>query len=351
MISFEVFDLNELAPRINKRIKKLHIIIALLTAFSLLLCIAGCVCCAIVLRREGNYKAAIKSQRGTIAEKQRIIDEEMIPIEKFKDYADRYGVNIHFIQQFIIDAIVYKNDSGICYSPINHTLKMNSVDTSLISDVNGRKVYVENDLYDVKTVVDVSQYQGSVNWSAVAGDGVDAAIIRLGYRGYGASGDLKTDSYFYSNISGAAAAGLDVGVYFFSQAITPEEAIAEAEFVLNKISAYNVALPIVFDMETINGVDARANNLSAKQITEITTAFCEKIAAAGYTPMVYGNIEWMCDKLELDKLEKYPKWFAQYTSRPFFPYDMLMWQYTESGSVNGIYTGADLSLMFIPKNK
>ena len=102
-------------------------------------------------------------------------------------------------------------------------------------------------------------------------------------------------------------------------------------------------------METIEGVNARANDLDAKTATDIAIAFCDRIKLEGYTPMVYGNVEWMCDHLELSRLEEYPKWFAQYTSKFFFPYDMLMWQYTESGKVNGIYTGADISLMFIPK--
>ena len=102
-------------------------------------------------------------------------------------------------------------------------------------------------------------------------------------------------------------------------------------------------------MEKIEGAEARANSLSAEEATDIAIAFCERIKAAGHTPMVYGNIEWMCDKMELERIDGYAKWFAQYTPKPFFPYDMYAWQYTESGKVNGISTGADLSLIFIPE--
>ena len=143
---------------------------------------------------------------------------------------------------------------------------------------------------------------------------------------------------------------MEVGVYFFSQAITVDEAIEEADYVLSKLSGYNITLPIVFDMEKIENAEARANSLTAEEITEITLAFCNRIKQAGHTPMVYGNVEWMCERLEYSRLEGYAKWFAQYSGRPFFPYDIYMWQYTDSGKVNGISTGADLSLVFLPKN-
>ena len=345
---FEVFVLEEMRSRSAKRIKKLHIIIAVLTAFCLLLCVVGVVGLSLVLKREGNYKSAIQRLNNTVSEKQRIIREDMISKEVFKDYAARYGVSTHFIQQFVDDAIVYKNDYGIAYAPIDKSLAENEIDFSKISEINGRKEYTDTEKFDVKTAVDVSSYQGYINWNSVAADGVDCAIIRAGYRGYSA-GDVVTDSYFHTNIRGALDAGLEVGVYFFSQAITVEEAIAEADFILSKISGYNVTLPIVFDMEEISNAEARANSLSAKEVTDITVAFCERIKQAGYTPMVYGNIEWMCDKMELERIDGYAKWFAQYTPKPFFPYDIYAWQYTESGKVNGISTGADLSLIFIPE--
>jgi len=347
---FEVFVLEDMRSRTAKRIKKLHIIIAVLTAFCLILCVVGIISLNIVLKREDNYKSAIKRLNSNISEKQRIINEDMISKESFKDYAARYGVSTHFIQQFIDDAIVYKNDYGIAYSPIDESLTKNGIDTSKISDINGRKEFTATEDYEVKTAVDVSSYQGYINWSSVAADGIDCAFIRVGYRGYSA-GDIVTDSYYSTNIRGALDAGLEVGIYFFSQAITVDEAIAEADFVLSKISGYDVTLPIVFDMERLSNADARANSLTKDQITDITVAFCDRIKQAGYTPMVYGNIEWMCDYVELGRLEGYNKWFAQYSSRPFFPYEMYMWQYTEEGKVNGISYGADLNLVFIPKNQ
>lgn len=338
--------MNEQNIRDFKKNSKSKAVIALLLSLCLLLICALGGGIWIYIRHRSNFEAAIDRLYDTVNEKQRIIEEEMISKDLFKEYAVRYGINTQFVQQFVDDAIVYKNETGIAYAPIDDTLKKTFVDTSLISTVNGRRIYNSTDI-QAKTVVDVSRYQKSINWNSVAGDGVDGAMIRVGYRGYSQYGEINGDSYFSSNINGALNAGLDVGVYFFSQAITEEEAIEEAEYVISKIKDYDVTLPVVFDMEEIPDSDARANSLSSAKITDITIAFCERIAQAGYTPMVYGNTKWMCEKVEISRLEKYGKWIAQYNNRPYFPYEYEMWQYTETGTVNGIPGNADINLMFI----
>lgn len=156
------------------------------------------------------------------------------------------------------------------------------------------------------------------------------------------------DEYCDQNLKGASEAGIDMGVYFYSQAVTVEEAEEEAAFVLDSIKDYDIKYPVVFDMEETGTDNARTAQLSAEQKTDITIAFCEKVKAAGYTPMIYGNIEWMMDHVELERLTQYPKWFAQYFNKPFFPYEFQMWQYTNEGSVPGIEGGVDLNLCFFP---
>ena len=132
--------------------------------------------------------------------------------------------------------------------------------------------------------VDVSYYQGEIDWEKVKASGIEFAIIRLGYRGYGEEGKLAEDKMAYQNIEGALEAGLKVGIYFFSQAITVEEAVEEAEFVLKRIEKYDITMPIVYDWEYISE-EARTAKMDRRTLTECYKAFCEKITEAGYTPM------------------------------------------------------------------
>lgn len=196
------------------------------------------------------------------------------------------------------------------------------------------------------TGIDVSKYQGDIDWEAVAADGIDYAIIRLGFRGYGEEGSVNLDEYFTANIEGATAAGLDVGVYFFSQAITVEEAVEEADFVLKYLEGYELSYPVVFDWETIGIESARTYGLDTETLCAAANAFCSIIENAGYTPMVYmtsyvGYIEY-----DLSEIRDYDFWFAQHGSVPSFCYDFQMWQYSSKGSVNGVDGNVDMNISF-----
>lgn len=193
--------------------------------------------------------------------------------------------------------------------------------------------------------VDVSAWQGEIDWDAVARDGVSFAMIRAGYRGYTA-GNLNVDSYFERNLNGAKDAGLDVGVYFYSQAITPQEAVEEAELVLELLDGEQLDLPIVFDWELPASKNARTRGLSRDTLTACAEAFCETIADAGYDPMVYFYMSLGYEEYHLDELGDYPFWLAQYSSTPSFYYDYDIWQYTDKGVVEGIDGGVDMNLMF-----
>lgn len=198
-----------------------------------------------------------------------------------------------------------------------------------------------------KVGVDVSGYQGEIDWQQVKDSGVDYAMVRLAYRGY-ESGTIQADSFAEANLQGASAVGLPVGVYFFSQAITPEEAVEEAEYVLETIAPYDVTMPIVFDWEFITGAEtARTNGLDKKALTACAGAFLERIREAGYWPMLYFNTFQSRNNIDISALKEYDFWLALYSYRMRFPYRIKMWQYTCEGYVPGIEGAADLNILFM----
>ena len=213
---------------------------------------------------------------------------------------------------------------------------------------NGQKLSYDSDSYTSQSGVDVSHHQGEINWNAVKDAGFEFAFIRLGYRGY-TSGELCLDRYFFQNIKKAQSCSLDVGIYFFSQAINEQEAIDEANFVIDNLKDYHLDLPVVYDPESILDDDARTDNISGEQFTKNTLAFCKTIQAAGYEPMIYSNMLWEAFELDLSQLTDYPIWYADYEALPQTPYDFTFWQYSNAGSVDGINTAADLNIRLIPK--
>ena len=198
------------------------------------------------------------------------------------------------------------------------------------------------------TGIDVSHWQKLVDWEQVKESGVDFAMIRLGYRGY-EQGGLNLDSYATANLDGAIAAGLDVGVYFFSQAITPEEAEEEAYFVLEQLEPYkdSITMPVVFDWEHVSNANARTANMrDPDMLTDCTLAFLQTIEAAGYRTMVYFNRTQSWKYLNLEELKDYEFWLAAYTQRMDFPYKIQMWQYTNAGKVPGVVGDCDINIYF-----
>lgn len=192
--------------------------------------------------------------------------------------------------------------------------------------------------------VDVSYWQGQIDWQQVAGAGMEFAMIRLGYRGT-TQGSLGKDSFAESNYTGARDAGLQVGGYFFSQAVTVQEAIEEAEFVLEMIRDWDVQMPIVYDWE-YGGADSRTADLDARTLTDCTLAFCRTIEEAGYEAMIYFNENQSHKDMYLGELTDYRFWLAQYGDALDYPYQVDMWQYTCEGSVPGIEGDVDINLLF-----
>ncbi len=199
--------------------------------------------------------------------------------------------------------------------------------------------YTEGKTYGI----DVSAWQGKIDWAKVKQSGVDFAIIRVGYRGYKA-GDIHLDSYFYTNMNEALKNGVQVGVYFYSSAKNEKEAIEEAKFVEEKIAPYKnqITYPVVFDLEKIN-LD-RLTGVSGTQVTKNAIAFLDHIERAGYTPMFYTGIIHTRIAWHMDKLQKYRIWLADYVDKTDYKGKYDMWQYTSSGKVPGISGRVDLNV-------
>ena len=191
--------------------------------------------------------------------------------------------------------------------------------------------------------IDVSKYQGNINWAKVKQDGIDFAIIRVGYRGYG-TGKIVMDPYFKKNIEGALANNIHVGVYFYSVAKNEMEAIEEANFTINAIKDYNITYPVAFDLEDFNR--HRLEGVSYAQLNKNALAFLNKIQSAGYTAMHYGSKNTFGPIWNMNNLNKYKVWLAHYTDKTNYAGKYNIWQYTSNGKVNGIQGRVDLNIAY-----
>lgn len=190
--------------------------------------------------------------------------------------------------------------------------------------------------------IDVSSWQGNIDWQQVKDSGVEFVIIRVGGRGT-TEGNIYPDEMCQTYYEGAKAAGLKVGAYFFSQSVTEEEAVEEAEYVLDVVKDWDLEMPIVYDWEYI-GDGARTDNMVAGLLTEMAKAYCDTVKNAGYDPMIYFGRSQSADLLILPELEEYGFWLAMYNPIMDYPYKIDIWQYTETGSVPGISGNVDLNL-------
>ena len=252
------------------------------------------------------------------------------------------------------DMIVVPNYGRYNFFNIDSTLKASEIDKSkLIYPVKNEETgkYEGEALYDdgnvkAKKIIDVSKFQGDIDWQRVKDDGVEAAYIRLGYRGY-SSGEIVVDEKYEDNISACNELGIDCGVYFFTEAVNEEEAREEADFCIENLGEYSTALPIAIDVEeSANLSKSRTKDLSMEQRTLNVIAFCERIREKGYEPIIYGNLKSLMIMMDISSLEDYDKWFAYYHYPLRFPYKIKMWQYSATRKVDGIEGDVDLNLMF-----
>lgn len=221
-----------------------------------------------------------------------------------------------------------------------------------VKDIYGNTTKVKISITQIKKKVlngiDVSVYQGTIDWAKVSKSGVDFAMIRAGYRGYGDKGVLVEDSMFSKNVLGAKTNKIDIGIYFYTQAINVEEAKEEAKFVVNLIKKYgiDVKYPIAIDTELSPTGTGRADSISKEKRTEIVKAFCETIKQLGYKPMVYASKYWLYDNLNVQQISQYDTWLAHYTDKTDYKYSYTMWQYTSTGKIDGITGNVDKSYCY-----
>lgn len=263
------------------------------------------------------------------------LDSEAKQVATIKDYGDRntfYGKLQYTGWQTIDGATYYYNENhqAVTGEQVIGYFKY-SFDTS------GKLV----ESLETKGI-DVSKWQADIDWKAVAGSGIDFAIIRVGYRG-SETGVLVEDPYFKANIAGATKAGIKVGVYFFTQAITEAEAVEEASMAMELVKGYRLDYPIYIDTEWSGG---RADNLSKRNRTNIVKAFCKTVQNGGYKAGVYASKYWYLDNLYADELKDYTIWVAQYNTECTYTGKYDMWQYTDKGRVPGIKGNVDLNICY-----
>jgi GH25 family lysozyme M1 (1,4-beta-N-acetylmuramidase) len=266
-------------------------------------------------------------------------------LSSIKESLENGNTVISVLKSLYPEYIVVAANQKYNFVPINETLAKNSykIDSLVIDEEKGRFSYMEDNQVTSRFGIDVSSHQGDIDWQAVAADGVEFAFIRAVYRGYG-TGKLVIDEKCLQNIDGAQANGIDVGLYVFSQAITEDEVLEEANAVISLLDGRSLQLPIVFDVEKVSDSEARTNALSVQDRTDLTIAFLKAIENAGFDTMIYHNTEMGAMLLDLTQLTEYKKWFAGYNPEFYWPYEFDLWQYSETGSVNGIKGPVDLDI-------
>lgn len=396
ILSYEEDRLNRVGRR-RHRGKSIAIVLGLLTAMAAVMCLTSVICVWIDNKMQKDaYDAAIalglKDENGkdidpnavnvssgsvvyseaelesrvseavskavteaVAAARQQATDEVRNAIKGSLDEGDSLlqALRPLYPDDILVYSDIYSDiygDKKYHFVPINRELKLNDFVTENLNILeSGEYQYLKDGQVISHKGIDVSQYQGNIDWKKVAEDGVEFAFIRAGYRGYGRTGKLVEDANFDKNIKGAVSNGIKVGVYFYSQATTEEEAIEEANLVLSKIAPYKVECPVVFDVEKVTAdPNARMNLISLEKRTNLALLFCQTIENAGYKPMIYYNTEMGALMLDLETLEGYDKWFAAYSDRFYYPYAYQVWQYSQTGRVAGIEGAVDLDISFVP---
>lgn len=222
----------------------------------------------------------------------------------------------------------------------------NMLDNSNFTSDNTFKYYSNGGKPASSEGIDISSYSGEIDWEKVKNAGVDFAMIRVGGRGYGDDGALYADDKAIENITNAKQAGIKVGAYFFSQAITTQEAIDEADYVKKLLGDIKLDYPVAYDWEIIKDDTARTDSVTAAQATECAAAFCSRVKELGYTPMIYSPSQELYFKYDLSRLSDIDIWYCEYADVPTFYYEFSMWQYSSTAAVDGIEGQVDLNICF-----
>lgn len=272
------------------------------------------------------------------------------------------GGTANFLRSLFPDEMIFLNGNQFTFVPIDRSLEQSTVEAAnfVTDEETGFMYYTNGNGEKISHIgIDVSKFQGDVDWKKVKETGIEFAFVRVGFRGYGSEGKLMPDASYEKNLEGANKEGIPLGAYFYTQAITTEEAVEEAKFTLDLIKDYEVNGPIVIDVET-SGADERIKNLTADERTDIIIAYCDTIKNAGFKPMIYSNVKYFTMYMDISRLEEYDKWYANYNglemdeeesiwayNNPLmFPYKFDIWQYSKSGSLDGIKGEVDFDVLF-----
>lgn len=296
-------------------------------------------------------------------ELEKLLEEKNEEIESLRERADREEVKevasiieedktvSEEIETEKEKILFWDNSVGYSWTPVLSGIKQNNYKPENFSINNrGHMEYTVNGDSSSYFGIDVSSYQGDIDWQAVREDGVEFAILRIGYRGYGEEGKIRFDETFIKNYEGAHEAGIDVGIYFFSQATSVDEAIEEAHFVLDKLEGKSLEYPVVFDWETVETSSEddipRTEDVMPNTLTLSAIAFCETVQSKGYDAMIYTNKKQATIKYDMRQLANYPVWLAYYNTELNYCYDFDIWQYG-TGTVDGIEGEVDFNIAMI----
>lgn len=227
---------------------------------------------------------------------------------------------------------------------------LNNIDYTKIDDSKWIIKY-EDENYISTCGIDVSEYNGNINFYTLKDEGIDFVMLRVGWRGY-TEGGIHKDKYFEDYYKEAKEAGLKIGYYFFSQAINEKEAIEEANFVLDNIKDKDCDLFVAYDMESVGNLDSRTYTLTQNEVTHFALSFCETIKQARLNPMIYTNHDWAFNHYHMQDFVDIPIWYAQYNDYPNVFFNYVMLQYTAYATVNGssLIDHTDLNIMLEKKH-
>ncbi|MBP5605956.1 MAG: glycoside hydrolase family 25 protein [Ruminiclostridium sp.] len=343
------------SPR-NNRLYIINLVISMIT-----LCVSAAgIFTAFVYAKQLERALSISENRiSALEEKSTAVSDTVSGTDEFVDAVsliDEEELNEPDIPDDLVDIdkgklLLYDSYVGYSWVPVISGVKPNNYDKSDFKvDNDFRMQYVPGGELSSYFGIDVSSYQGDIDWDAVRSDGVEFAILRIGVRGYAEEGNIKLDDKFIQNYENAHKAGIDLGVYFYSQAISTEEAREEANFVLEKLEGRKLEYPVVFDWEPVDegstDITPRTEDVMPGTLTLSALAFCETIRDAGYEAMIYTNKKMAYIKYDMRKFADYPVWLALYNTELTYYYDFDMWQYG-FGKVDGIEGEVDFDISII----
>ena len=291
-------------------------------------------------RQKSNVLDAMQPNPDTNPSVTTAVTYNTVVVDRFYDRAG---------QKILLSDDVY----GEIWIPVLEDVPLSTHPLELLKEKDGRMVsYDTYGSMNAMAGIDISVYNKVNDWNAVKADGIEFVMLRVGYRTYG-GGEIRADQAFQQNYRAAKEAGLLVGAYFFSQAISIEEAIEEAVFTAKQLKGLTLDFPVAYDWEIIyhDEEGARTDHVPVDVLTDCCLAFCQNIEAFGYQPMIYQNKRTSLFKLDLPRLQDYPFWLAEYGDGPTYLYDYDMWQYSCTGTVNGIEGAVDLNLSFYDYSK